>query len=118
MNERSLCSSVVAPTDRSGTTALLEQVIAMVRNASRGPVEGVGIGLPSVVDFESGRVVSSLNVPLAGVPLREVLGERLGLPVFVDNDATVAALAEAHDEQLQLVVRNLVMLTIGTGVGG
>ena len=40
---------------------------------------------------------SSVNIPLADVPLREVLGERLGVPVFVDNDATVAALAEAHD---------------------
>jgi glucokinase len=47
-----------------------------------------------------------------------VLGERLGVPVFVDNDATVAALAEAHDDQLRLVAHNLVMLTIGTGVGG
>jgi glucokinase len=59
-----------------------------------------------------------VNVPLADVPLRQVMGERLGIPVFVDNDATVAALAEAHDEQLRLVARNLVMLTIGTGVGG
>jgi glucokinase len=62
-------------------------------------------------------VVSSVNVPLADVPLRHVLGERLGVPVFVDNDATVAALAEAYDENLQLVARNLVMLTVGTGVG-
>jgi glucokinase len=52
------------------------------------------------------------------VPLRQVLGQRLGVPVFVDNDATVAALAEAHDESLQQVARNLVMITIGTGVGG
>jgi glucokinase len=40
------------------------------------------------------------------------------VPVFVDNDATVAALAEAFDDQLRPVARNLVMLTIGTGVGG
>ena len=55
--------------------------------------------------------MSSANVPLADVPLRSVLSERLGVPVFVDNDATVAALAEAHDEQLELVARDLVMLT-------
>jgi glucokinase len=47
-----------------------------------------------------------------------VLGERLDVPVFVDNDATLAAFAEAHDENLALTARNLVMLTIGTGVGG
>jgi glucokinase len=71
-----------------------------------------------VVDFESGRVVSSVNIPLKDVPLRHVLTERLGVPVFVDNDATVAALAEAHDEQLRMVARDLVMITVGTGVGG
>ena len=74
--------------------------------------------MPSVVDFETGRVVSSVNLPLADVPLRDLLGDRLGVPVFVDNDATVAALAEAHDEELQMVARDLVMMTIGTGVGG
>ena len=63
-------------------------------------------------------MVSSVNIPLADVPLRQVLGERLGVPVFVDNDATVAALAEAHDDRMLLVAHNLVMLTVGTGVGG
>jgi glucokinase len=74
--------------------------------------------VPSVVEFATGKVISSANIPLADVPLREVLGKRLGVPVFVDNDATVAALAEAHDESLRLVARDLVMLTTGTGVGG
>jgi predicted NBD/HSP70 family sugar kinase len=83
-----------------------------------GQLDGVGIGLPSVVKFETGRVVASDNLPLADVPLRRVLEERLGVPVFVDNDATVAALAEAHDDELSMVSRNLVMLTVGTGVGG
>ena len=40
------------------------------------------------------------------------------MPVFVDNDATVAALAEAHDESLRRTANNLVMLTLGTGLGG
>ena len=37
-----------------------------------------------------------MNIPLTGVPLREELGRRFGVPVFVDNDANCAALAEAH----------------------
>ncbi len=68
--------------------------------------------------FETGEIAASTNIPLKGVPLRKVLGERLGVPVFVDNDATVAALAEAHDDDLNLVSRNLVMITVGTGIGG
>ena len=113
-----LGESVLDPTDRSGSRALIDQIVAMVNRARGDDLESVGIGVPSTVEFETGRVVSSVNIPLVDVPLGQILGERLGVPVFVDNDATVAALAEAHDENLQLVAHNLVMLTIGTGVGG
>jgi glucokinase len=113
-----LGDSVLYPTDLSSTDALIEQLVALVGEAAAGQLDAIGVGVPSIVEFETGRVVSSVNVPLADVPLRQVLGERLGVPVFVDNDATVAALAEAHDESLQLVARNLVMITVGTGVGG
>jgi len=107
------------PTELSSTQALIEQLVKVVDEARGGArIDAVGIGVPSIVEFATGRVLFSANIPLAGVPLRQVLGERLGVPVFVDNDATVAALAEAHDEQLKLVSPNLVMLTIGTGVGG
>jgi len=110
--------SLLEPTDRSGSGALIDQLVAMVGRIRPDDLTAVGIGVPSVVEFETGRVVSSVNIPLRDVPLRQVLGERLGVPVFVDNDATVAALAEAHDTNLRLVARNLVMLTVGTGLGG
>ena len=61
--------------------------------------------------------MSSINIPLEGVPLRDELTRRLGVPVFIDNDANCAALAEAHVAEGG-PVRNLVMLTLGTGVGG
>lgn len=119
LRDGELGASTTRPTDLSSADALLAQISAIVHEArAGGELEAVGIGVPSIVEFETGRVVSSVNVPLADIPLREVLGERLGVAVFVDNDATVAALAEAHDESLQPVSRNLVMLTIGTGVGG
>jgi glucokinase len=66
----------------------------------------------------AGPTNGALELPLAGVPLRDVLGERLGVPVFVDNDSTVAALAEAHDDRLELAAWHLVMFTVGHGVGG
>jgi glucokinase len=113
-----LGESKARPTELGSTDALIDQLVELVHESGAGQLNAVGVGVPSVVEFRTGRVVSSVNVPLADVPLRHVLGERLGVPVFVDNDATVAALAEAHDERLQLVARNLVMLTIGTGVGG
>jgi glucokinase len=113
-----LGESLTHPTELSSSAALIDQIVEMVNEVRRGQLDAVGVGVPSIVEFETGRVVSSVNVPLADVPLRKVLGDRLGVRVFVDNDATVAGLAEAHDDQLRLVSRNLVMLTIGTGVGG
>ncbi len=113
-----LGESTLEPTDCGSSEALVEQVAKQIESIRDDDLAGVGIGVPSVVEFETGRVVSSVNIPLADVPLRRVLGDRLGVPVFVDNDATVAALAEAHDEELRLVAHNLVMITVGTGVGG
>ncbi|MGO9822992.1 MAG: ROK family protein [Solirubrobacteraceae bacterium] len=118
LRDRELGESVLEPTQRSGPEPLIEQLVSMIQSARSDDLGGVGIGVPSIVEFDTGRVVSSVNVPLADIPLREVLGKRLGVPVFVDNDATVAALAEAHDDELRMVARDLVMITVGTGVGG
>ena len=115
---RDLGESAIEPTQCSGPEALLNQLVKMIEAARSPDLAGVGIGVPSIVEFETGRVVSSVNIPLVDVPLRSVLGDRLGVPVFVDNDATVAALAEAHDDELRMVARDLVMITVGTGVGG
>ncbi len=118
LRDSALGESLIKPTDLSSASALIDQLVEMVESAREDSLDAVGIGVPSIVEFSTGRVVTSVNIPLADVPLREVLGDRLGVPVFVDNDATVAALAEAHDEQLRLVAQNLVMLTVGTGIGG
>jgi glucokinase len=95
-----------------GLEATAQQVIDRV-----GRPAAVGVGMPSQIDYATGTIESSVNIPLAGVPLREELGSRFGVPVFVENDANCAALAEA-----QLVDRTpasvLVMLTLGTGFGG
>jgi glucokinase len=115
----SLGTHVQRPTALDSASALIEQFVDLVGEAAEGePYEAVGIGVPSIVRFQTGEIAASTNIPLKGIALRSVLGERLGVPVYVDNDATVAALAEAHDERLELVSRNLVMITVGTGIGG
>jgi glucokinase len=98
---------------------LVELLIREVEEA-RGHCQGVGavgLGIPATIDHERGIAVSAVNLPLDNLPIREIVGERTGLPVFVDNDATVAALAE-HLYGAAKGVRNAVMLTIGTGIGG
>jgi glucokinase len=104
------------PTELSSTSALLDGLEATVREviSTAGSPEAIGVGVPSQIEYSTGRVETSVNIPLTGVSLRSELGRRFGVPVFVDNDANCAALAEA-----QLVpCDNVVMLTLGTGVGG
>ena len=112
-----LSKQVLEPTDTTSTEAILGEIATAVERVRSHATAAVGIGVPSVIDWATGRARTSVNVPLEDVPLRDELSERLNLPVFVDNDATLAALAEAHDGD-RLVVRNLVMFTVGTGVGG
>ena len=108
--------SVEHPTPLESTAALLECIEAGVREvtAVAGEPAAIGVGVPSQVEWSTGAVLASVNIPLADVPLREELGRRFGVPVYVDNDASCAALAEAD----AIGARELVMLTLGTGVGG
>jgi glucokinase len=111
MSEPSLRPTVLKSSD-----GLIDQLAQLIEE--QGPAEAVGIGVPSVIDWATGTARHSVNVPLQDVPLRRILTERLRMPVYVDNDATVAALAEAHGDDLKLVAQSLVLFTIGTGVGG
>lgn len=107
----------IEPTTLTSADALIEQLVDGIRRAQGDDqLDAVGVGVPSVIDWKTGTVRSSVNIPLQDVPLREALRERLDVPVFVDNDASVAALAEAHGPDGSLT-QNLVMFTIGTGVG-
>jgi glucokinase len=111
------------PTDLRGTEELLKGIEAAVAAVlgDRKPA-AIGVGVPSQIEYATGTVKSSVNIPLTGVPLKDELCKRHGgVPVYVDNDANVAALAEAYigegtpDGQ---PVGTLVMFTLGTGVGG
>jgi glucokinase len=107
----------VVPTDTSSSEKLLDQLVAAVGEVRTDATQAVGIGVPSVVEFATGRIRYSVNVPLADLPLRQLLTDRIGLPVVVENDASCAALAEAY-QGTELVTSDLVMYTVGTGVGG
>ncbi len=111
--------TVERPTDVSDAEAVLGGIETAVREISDRdePPGAVGIGAPSQIDYAAGRVLSSVNIPVAGVHLRDDLSARLGAPVYLDNDANCAALAEA-DLAEGGPVGHVVMLTLGTGVGG
>jgi glucokinase len=108
--------AVEHPTVLDSTEGLLEGIESAIQEvaAEAGAPDAIGIGVPSQVEWETGTVLASVNIPLAGIPLRTELSRRLDVPVYVDNDASCAALGEAH----AIRATELVMLTLGTGVGG
>jgi glucokinase len=114
---------VAYPTDLRGPEELLAGIERAVREVTgdNGAPAAIGVGVPSQIEYATGTVLSSVNIPLGGVKLRDELSERLGAPVFVDNDANVAALAEAYfaeGTQEGEPVDHVLMYTLGTGVGG
>jgi glucokinase len=98
---------------------LVDLVVREVEEArkARPGVSAVGLGIPATIDHDRGLAVSAVNLPIADLPIRDRVSERTGLPIFVDNDANVAAFAE-HLYGAARGADNAVMLTIGTGIGG
>jgi glucokinase len=98
---------------------LVELLVREVEEArqERPGVAALGLGIPATIDRAKGVAVSAVNLPIDDLPIRDLAAERTGLPVFVDNDANVAALAE-HLYGAAKGADNAVMLTIGTGIGG
>lgn len=108
---------VVAPTDVSSEEAVLVQVEEAVQGLLEDDIGAIGIGIPSTIDQRRGEAIDSVNIPLSDVPLRDRLHERFGVSVAIENDANAAAVAE-HRYGVGRGYRHMIMLTLGTGVGG
>jgi len=117
------------PKDK-GKDSLLAAGLELLRQAvgacSSHPVAGIGLAIAGPVDAEAGALSGSPQFPaLEGVPLKALWEPELGLPIFLGNDANLAALGEYHhgagqavtDDEGQLV-RTLVYATVSTGIGG
>jgi glucokinase len=102
--------------DRGSTLDTFVEAVEEVR-AAAPDVEAVGFGIPSLVRPDTGMSVWSNHLPLDDVPFRDLMSERLGLPVHVDNDANLALLAE-HRRGAARGTEHALMLALGTGIGG
>ena len=101
--------------DRQETLDIFVEAVEEVR-AVAPDAEAVGFGIPALVDWEAGVARWSTHLPLEDIPFRDLMSERLGLPVHVDNDANVAMLAE-HRHGAARGARHAVLLALGTGIG-
>jgi glucokinase len=103
-----------------------ERIVARLANAVRAlthdanaTISGVGVGCPGLIDNVAGTVVTSANLPsFRDFPLANLLSQDLGIPVALQNDANAAALGEFEFGASAKGCRNMVLLTLGTGVGG
>lgn len=96
--------------------ARLDDEIRIAIEARPG-VAAVGLGVPCIVDRERETCVTSNHLPLVGVPLRSRVEDATGLPAGIDNDGNAAALAEQRRGAAR-GAGNVVLLTLGTGIGG
>ena len=101
---------------------IIDDMIALVLNildeshVELKEIKAIGIGIPGLAD-KNGNVIFCVNLGWRNVPLREMLEKSLHKPIYIDNDATVAALAEYESGSMKNCKSGL-MLTLGTGIGG
>ena len=103
--------------DQDGLVQMIADAVQEIRTAVGGGIEAVGFGIPCTFDTRTGMAVQAANAPLHDLAFHEVMAERLGLPVAVDNDANCAVLCEAR-VGAAAGCTDVVLLTLGTGIGG
>jgi glucokinase len=115
----SLGARVERPSEHTSQDAFLDELDSMVEELQRAApdAQALGFGVPSRIDQRAGRALKSVNIPLEGVDLRDRMRERHGVPVGIDNDGNAAAIAEWQAGAAR-GAQHVVMLTLGTGVGG
>ncbi|BAS27364.1 ROK family protein [Limnochorda pilosa] len=117
-DEKSVASSEV-PMGLTGNGGVLSSVLEAVGNVTSslpGPVLGIGIAAPGLVDASQGMVLQAANLGWQDVPLAQILSGRFGRPVIVDNDTNAATLAETRFGAGR-GHRNVVYVRADTGIG-
>jgi glucokinase len=105
-----------------GPLHVVDQIVSVIRRirdlGGRGELRGVGIGVPGFIDMEAGVIVGSANLPgFQGFPIRDEIQKHLGTPILLENDANAAAVGEMWIGAGKNV-KDLILLTLGTGIGG
>ncbi len=105
------------PTPVDSQEEMIDALVDAVLELRAADTDAVGFGVPARIDSRTGVALGAVNTPLGDIVLEDVLSSRIGLPVGVINDGSAAALAEfLHGAGRG--TRDLVLLTLGTGVGG
>lgn len=106
----------------AGPRRVVNEMVSVIRAVQRhigtDGLRGVGIGVPGYIDMDAGVVVGSANLPgFEGFPVRDEVQQELGTTIILENDANAAALGEMWLGAGR-GVKDLILLTLGTGIGG
>lgn len=97
---------------------MLDVIVGLVDELHRvEEVSAVGVGAAGFVDASGAKVVFAPHLPWRDLPVRDLIAERVGLPVILDNDANMAAWGEQKFGAAQSA-SDFVMVNVGTGIGG
>ena len=109
-------SHVIPVTSQGPQQQVIDEVISAIEVVFTDEVEGIGIGVPSIVDIENGIVWDVVNIPSwRKVPIKAILEERFKIPVYVNNDANCFAVGEKYFGEGK-GYSNMIGLIIGTGL--
>lgn len=113
-----IIAEVRRPTPEDGGDAVIAAMAELISELRlEHEVAAVGIGAPSFINAERDTLLFTANLPMTGVPLGRILSDSVGLPVVVENDANAAAWAE-YRFGAGRGTSDMVLLTVGTGLGG
>jgi glucokinase len=113
--------SIPTRTERS-TEEIIDDIKGLIKDLlkeyglSKDEIKSIGIGIPGLAD-KHGNVIFCVNLRWENVPLAAILQEEFKKPIYIDNDATVAALAE-YNCGIMMGGQSGILLTLGTGIGG
>jgi glucokinase len=97
--------------------AILEEIFTMIDKFIDDKIDGIGVGVPSVVDVEKGIVYEVQNIPSwKEVPMKDLLEKKYNVPVYINNDANCFAVGEKYFGKVK-EYKNIVGLITGTGLG-
>lgn len=112
-----ILESVKISTPRKEKEILKKVEDCFIKLSAKNKISAIGIGFCGPVDFERGRALAGPNLKTGKIEFKKILERKLKVPVAVDNDARCFALAE-NVFGAAMGYKNIVGLTIGTGIGG
>lgn len=96
-----------------------DEILKLTRDHyPRSQFAAIGISVPGLINRETGTIVTSPNLGWQNVPLREILSQKLGLPIYIENDANAAAFSELwYGPLTEAKIRTLLFILVVEGLG-